>query len=88
MNKNWPTKNRDIITAQRMMEEYALEHNTESLGLFEVVVNQEEKRMDFKLSSWVLMLAQHFKSMYGENRGEFITRQVISSCITEGQTLH
>lgn len=88
MNKNWPTRNKDIITAQRLIEEYAYQNNAESLGLFEIVVNQQEKRMDFQLSSWVLMLAEHFKSVYGENLGEFITRQVISSCITEGQTLH
>lgn len=88
MNKNWPTKDRDMHTAQRIMEEYATEQNSDSLGLFELVVNQEEKRMDFRLSSWVLILAEHFKSLYGVNQGDFVTRQVISSCITKGETLH
>lgn len=74
--------------AQRIMEEYASEKNSDSLGLFEVVVNQEEKRMDFRLSSWVLLLAEHFKSLYGASRGELVTRQVISYCITKGATLH
>ena len=88
MNKNWPTKEKDMFVAQRIMEEYATEQNTDSLGLFEVVVNTAEKRMDFRLSSWVMVLAEHFKSLYGESRGDFITRQVISHCITKGETLH
>ena len=86
--KSWPTRNRDIHTAQRIMEQYASEQNSESLGLFEVVVNEKEKRMDFCLSSWVLALAEYFKSLYGANRGDFVTRQVISYCITKDQTVH
>ncbi len=77
-----------MSTAQRIMEEYAKEQNTDSLGLFELVVNQEEKRMDFRLSSWVVILAEHFKSLYGASQGDFITRQVISRCITKNETLH
>jgi hypothetical protein len=88
MNKSWPTKDKDMSTAQRIMEQYANDQNTESLGLFELVVNQKEKRMDFKLSSWVMVLAQHFKSVYGANQGDFVTRSVISHCITRGETLH
>lgn len=88
MNKDWPTKDKDMHTAQRIMEEYANEQNSDSLGLFEVVVNQEEKRMDFRLSSWVMVLAEHFKLLYGASRGDFVTRQVISYCITKGETLH
>ena len=88
MNKDWPTRDKDMYTAQRIMEEYANEQNSDSLGLFEVVVNQEEKRMDFRLSSWVMVLAEHFKSLYGASRGDFVTRQVISYCITKGETLH
>lgn len=88
MNKNWPTKNKDMSTAKRIMEEYAKEQNTETLGLFELFVNQEEKRMDFRLSSWVMTLAEHFTSLYGINQGDFVTRQVISRCITQNETLH
>lgn len=88
MNKNWPTKEQDMSAAQRIMEEYATQQNTDSLGLFEVVVNQEEKRMDFQLSSWVALLAEHFKSLYGASKGDFVTRRVISHCITKGETLH
>lgn len=88
MNKNWPTKARDMHVAQRIMEEFAKDQNSESLGLFEIVVNQEKKRMDFRLSTWVQTLAEHFKSLYGANQGDYVTRQVISRCIVNGQTLH
>jgi len=88
MNNNWPTKDKDMHTAQRIMEEYANENKSDSLGLFEMVVNQKEKRMDFRLASWVLALAEHFKSLYGASQGNFVTRQVISYCITKGETLH
>lgn len=88
MNKNWPTKDKDMQVAQQIMEQYAYEQKSESLGLFEVVVNHEEKRMDFQLSSWVQLIAQHFKSIYGASQGNFVTRQIISHCITKGHTLH
>lgn len=44
--------------------------------------------MSFRLSAWVVTLAKHYNSMYGVNQGDFVTRQVITRCITQGQTLH
>ncbi|MCP0913017.1 MULTISPECIES: hypothetical protein [Legionella] len=88
MNKNWPTKNKDMHIAQLIMEEYAKEQETQTLGLFELVIDQGEKRMNFRLANWVLALAKQFNSMYGANQGDFVTRQVISYCITQGQTIH
>ena len=88
MNKNWPTKKKDIHIAQTIMEEYAHKQNSESLGLFELVVNQDEKRMNFRIASWVLTLAQQFNAMYGASQGDYVTRQVISRCMVQGQTLH
>lgn len=85
---NWPTKAKDIGAAKRIMEKYANDKNADSLGLFELVVNQKQKRMDFRLSSWVKILAEHFKLIYGANQGEIVTRQVISYCFTKGETLH
>ena len=74
--------------AQLIMEEYAQNENTESLGLFELVVDQQEKKMNFRLANWVIALAQHFNSLYGSTQGDFVTRQVIRQCITQGETLH
>lgn len=88
MNKHWPTKDKDIRIAQVIMEKYAVQQNTDALGLFELVLNSQEKRMNFRLSNWVLALAEQFNTMYGADQGDFITRQVISRCIIQGQTLH
>jgi hypothetical protein len=88
MSQNWPTRDNDLQVARVIMEEYANERESDSLGLFEIVVDQTEKKMNFCLSGWVVMLAKHFNSMYGINQGDFVTRQVITRCLTQGQTLH
>lgn len=88
MNQDWPTRDEDLHTARCIMEQYADKRQTESLGLFEIVVNQAQKRMDFRLSGWVLALARHFVSEYGSSQGDHVTRQVISTCITQGNTIH
>lgn len=88
MNQNWPTRDNDLQTARVIMEEYASDRDSDSLGLFEIEVDSIEKRMNFCLSGWVVILAKHFNSMYGVSKGNFVTRQVITQCITQGQTLH
>ena len=88
MKSHWITKNKDMHIAQRVMEEYARQQNSGSLSLLELVVNQEAKRMDFRLSNWVLALLEQYHLMYGENRGEEITRLVLSTCMVNGQPLH
>ncbi|KTD53060.1 hypothetical protein Lqui_0015 [Legionella quinlivanii] len=88
MNKDWPTRDKDMYTAQVIMEEYANKNKSEALGLFELVVDKEEKRMNFRISGWVRTLAEYFKSVYGANQGDFVTRQVISHCLTKGETIH
>ncbi|WP_133129820.1 hypothetical protein [Legionella yabuuchiae] len=88
MTNNWPTKTKDLHIAQLIMEEYAKDQESNTLGLFELVVNQAEKRMNFRLANWVVAIAQHFQSVYGAHQGDYVTRQVISQCITQGQTIH
>ena len=84
----WTTKNKDMLIAARIMEEHARQQSTDALSLFDLVVNQVEKRMDFRLSNWVIALVAQYHAMYGENRGEEITRLVISAYMVQGQTLH
>lgn len=85
-NKKWPTKNQDMQIANLIMEEYAQDNNT--LGLFELYVDQRTKRMNFRLASWVRALSVQFASMYGKNQGDFVTRKVLTNCIRHEQTLH
>jgi hypothetical protein len=86
--KEWHTKAKDMQIAQLIIEEHAKDQETDTLGLFELVVNQSKKRMNFKLAHWVILIAKRFNSIYGANQGDYVTRQVISQCITQGQTLH
>lgn len=88
MSQRWPTKDKDLQTARVIIEEYAYHRENESLGMFEIVVDQIEKRMNFRLSGWVLLLAKHFISTYGAHQGDYITRQVVSRCIVQDATLH
>ena len=88
MKKKWLTKIKDMHIAHMFMDEYARKQQVEALGLFEVVVNQHEKSMDFRMANWVLALAKKFNTMYGANQGEHVMRQVITCCLTQDQTLH
>lgn len=88
MSLNWPTREKDLRTARIIMEEYANDRDSNSLGLFEIEVDQMEKRMNFRLSGWVVILAKHFVTMYGIDKGDFITRSVISRCIIQDATIH
>ncbi len=88
MNKEWPTKEKDMHIAQVIMQEFSKDNEEDSLGLFELVVNQSKKRMGFRLSTWVVTLARHFKQLYGAQQGDFVTRKVISQCIRNEHTVH
>ena len=88
MKKSWPTQEKDMIIAQFIIEQYANLTEADALGLFELVVDQKEKRMNFQLSTWVVMLAQQFKALYGAEQGDLVTRQVISRCLTGTETIH
>lgn len=86
MSQNWPTKEKDMRVAAFFMENYAQDKNY--LSVFELCLNQEEKRFDFRPSNWVLALAYHFVQIYGQEQGSLVTRNVIGDCLRNGETLH
>lgn len=88
MSDNWPTKYKDMRIAQTIMDEYAQHKQVEALGLFEVVVDERAKSMDFRLAGWVVALASRFHDMYGAQQGDYIIRQVIALCMRQNQILH
>lgn len=88
MSKEWLTKTKDLLVAQSIMEQYASSKKAEALGLLDLVLNVREKKLDFQLADWVHDLALTFNEMYGADQGDFVTRLVLSICITQGQTLH
>lgn len=88
MSNEWTTKIKDMDVANDIMEAYANENKVHALSLLELVVNTTKKRMDFQLANWVHTLALKFNAMYGASHGDYVTRQVLSFCLTQGQTLH
>lgn len=88
MSQSWPTREKDLQVAQMIMEDYALQVDSTVLGLFEIVVSQREKRMNYRLSGWVLRLSKYYIEQYGEDQGDFVTRQVLSQCMIKGETMH
>lgn len=88
MSQSWPTRDLDLQAAQVIMEEYANRRESKVLGLFEIEVNEHEKRMNYCLSGWVVLIAKHFVELYGDIQGDYVTRQVISTCIVRDHTLH
>ncbi|MCX7114857.1 MAG: hypothetical protein NTW08_02950 [Gammaproteobacteria bacterium] len=87
MSKTWVTKTRDLLLAEEIMSQYK-EMNQTGLALFELVVDLSEKKMTYEVSPWVIELATQFKSLYGEEQGEHITRKIISDCIRDNHSVH
>lgn len=88
MDLKWSTKKQDMQVARLIIDEYADEKGTETLGLFELVVNSGKEQRNLRLSGWVVALSDYFQSTYGNEYGDFVTKMVISKCITNGQTIH
>lgn len=84
----WPTKYKDLRIAQEIMEQYAQENDTQTLSIFDWVFDPIKKRMDFHFSQWIAHLIIQFTTMYGLEQGDFVSRQIISKLIVQGETLH
>lgn len=89
MNQHWLTKEKDMISANQIIEAHAAQDTAlTTLSLFELIVNKREKRLNFRLSNWVVSIADHFLSLYGAEQGNFVTRKVISHYLIQDHTLH
>lgn len=86
--QTWPTKYKDIRIAQEVIDNYAHNHNTQTLNIFDLVFDPIKKRMDVQLSEWITHLIILFTAMYGMEQGDFIARKIISKVIMQGETLH
>lgn len=88
MDLKWSTKKNDMQVARLIIDEYADDKGTETLGLFELVVGSSKPQRNLRLSGWVVALSDYFQSTYGSKYGDFVTKMVISKCISNGQTMH
>lgn len=88
MKHEWSTKVKDMQVARLIIDEYASERSTDTLGLFELVVGSNKEKMDLRLAGWVTAISEYFMSTYGGDYGDYVTKKVISKCITNGTTIH
>lgn len=86
-HNEWPTKENDLKAASAIMMKYQELNDAQSLGLFEVAVN-EGKDPDVRLSEWVIEMVDYFQEQYGAEQGEFVTRLVVGKYLTAGHTIH
>lgn len=86
-NISGPIRFRDLLIAEQVMSQFFSEEKL-GLNLFELVVDLKEKSMNFRLSPWVIALAEKYTTLYGEEEGEIITRRVISFFMRDRHTLH
>ena len=87
MHDSWPTQLKDLMIAQQILQIFS-EQGQSNLSLFELVVDYQEKKMNYQLAPWVHALADRYAAMYGEERGEIITRKVISRCMRDTDVVH
>ena len=56
-------------------------------GIFEIDISDQDG-LDLRISDWILELAEYFYQLYGREQGDFVTKMVVSKCITNGHTIH
>lgn len=89
MQTEWPTKEKDLEVAKNIIEDYVRVHEGDgALGIFEVVVREDKEAPDVHLADWVVSLTDYFQDKYGAEQGDFVTKMVISSCLTQGNVVH
>ena len=86
--KSWSTQAKDMGLAKLIIDQYVEATGAEAVGLFEIVMNPSEKRMNYQLAAWVIVLAQQFSTLYGAEKGDFVTREVISRCLIGNEQVH
>lgn len=85
---NWPTKDKDLTIANKIIGQYAKAKNMDAVGFVEVFIDVKQKAINLCLSDWVRALAKHYYQEYGLDEGEVVMRHVLSSYIVNGETVH
>jgi len=87
MSDIWPTRNYDLDTAADIIRKHIALTGDQTLGIFEVNMDGEDDQ-DVKIADWILELAECFYQLYGREQGDFVTKMVVSQCITNGHSIH
>lgn len=85
MKEKWSTRTQDLYYAKEVISQYR--HEEKTLGIFEIVTSKEGKDSVF-LAEWVLVLIQHYRHLYGKEKGDFVMKQVVSTCLINGESVH
>ena len=88
MEKKWPTKEKDLEAAKNIIEDYVRINDGDTLGIFEVTVRDNKEVPDVHLAEWVINISDYFQDKYGPTQGDFVTKMVISRCLTQGNVVH
>ena len=87
MINNWPTEEYDLSIAKRLINKYVDLYDGQTIELYEVV---NDDKLEFISSNpeWVAELTDVFKSLYGSEIGDVISKRVITKCVMNGATSH
>lgn len=85
--KEWKTKQQDLALAQDIINRYCDETGSTEVGIQEVTI-MPEGSMQVERAEWVIRLEEALEHKYGVKVGDDITRRVLATLITQGQSLH
>lgn len=88
MSQEWLTEEKDLQVAALIIDTYSNESEDQPLGLFEMVASNKTEALDLRLANWVVALSEHFSELYGQIQGDYVTRKIVSRCLTSGETVH
>lgn len=86
MKQDWSTKKQDMYIAKEVISQYGGDEGL--LGIFEVLTDSKGNVSEVRLAEWVKVLVNHYRTIYGEEKGDFVMKKVVSSCLINGKTIH
>jgi hypothetical protein len=88
MYNEWPTEAFDLASAAEIVERYQELNDGKPLGVFEMVVNEDDEQVDLRLSDWVVELIDYFHREYGLEQGDYVAKMVVNRMLISGETIH
>ncbi len=85
--ESWPTKNKDLLVAQDIIDKYIDFNDGDELEVYEYVVdNCLEIKCD--QPEWVIELIETFQYKYGIDVGMEISLKILTNCMINNATIH
>ena len=87
MMMQWLTKEKDLRTAQKVLQGYWDDAVDNRLGLQEIKMIPDSGTR-IQRADWVIELEDTFVQQYGSVRGEAVSNRVLTVLLTRGQSVH